>query len=136
MVNSGQENGFGWILTLGALVLFVGVAAGAFGAHGLKNVLSEYSRGVYEKAVFYHLVHGLAILLVAILASSSAYSDSSLPRLIAYCLTGGVVLFSGSLYLLAITEVKWLGAITPLGGTLFLLAWGLLAYLPFSVGAD
>jgi uncharacterized membrane protein YgdD (TMEM256/DUF423 family) len=114
-----------WI-TIGALLLALGVAAGAFGAHALKDKLDAYSIAIYEKAVLYHLVHALGILVVVAIAQSANLSQRT-QNLVCGLLAGGVVVFSGSLYLLAVTGVKWLGAITPIGGTAFIAAWVFLA---------
>lgn len=103
------------------------VALGAFGAHGLKNRLDAYSMGVYEKAVFYHFVHALGILLVAALTRANALTATSQTR-VCLLLTIGILLFSGSLYALAISGVRALGAITPLGGLAFIAGWLLLAF--------
>lgn len=103
------------------------VALGAFGAHGLKNRLDEYSISVYEKAVFYHFVHAVGILLVAILARTSAITPTGQSR-VAGLLLAGIILFSGSLYVLAISGIRALGAITPLGGVAFIVGWLWLTY--------
>lgn len=102
------------------------VAMGAFGAHGLRNRLDAYSLSVYEKAVFYHFIHALGILLVALLARTSAISIAGQAR-VAWLLLIGIVVFSGSLYALALSGVKILGAITPLGGLAFICGWVVLA---------
>ena len=99
---------------------FLSVALGAFGAHSLKNILDEYGKAIYEKAVIYQMFHAMALFAVGLL--QHLVKDSS------FCLAGwgffvGVLLFSGSLYLLAITGMKWLGAITPMGGVAFLFGW-------------
>lgn len=100
---------------------------GAFGAHGLKNRLDAYSMSVYEKAVFYHFINALGILLVALLARTNAISVATQAR-VGWLLLVGIVLFSGSLYALAISGVRILGAITPIGGIAFIVGWLLLAY--------
>lgn len=115
-----------WI-GIGALMLLIAVAAGAFGAHGLRGRLDAYALQIYEKAVFYHVTHALGIVLVGVIAQCAVLSDAAAGR-IALMLLVGVLLFSGSLYLLAVTGIRWLGAITPLGGSLFILAWGYLAW--------
>ena len=115
------------MLAAASLLLFAGVALGAFGAHGLRDRLDEYALGIYEKAVFYHLVHAVGLLSVACIGSQGLVNERAL-RIVGYLLIAGIVLFSGSLYLLAITGAKWLSAITPLGGLSFLAAWGTLAY--------
>jgi uncharacterized membrane protein YgdD (TMEM256/DUF423 family) len=111
---------------VGSVLMGLAVAFGAFGAHGLKNSLDAYALSVYEKAVFYHFVHALGILLLVSLCSSQILSSSALSK-INICLLLGIVFFSGSLYILAISGIKWLGAITPIGGLLFIVAWSLLA---------
>ena len=103
------------------------VALGAFGAHGLRARLDAYSMSVYEKAVFYHFVHALGILLVALLARTQAISLAGQSR-VGWLLLIGIVIFSGSLYALAISGVRVLGAITPIGGVAFILGWLTLAY--------
>ena len=112
-----------------AAAAFLGLAVvlGAFGAHGLKNVLDAYSLGVYEKAVFYHFVHGVGVLLVAMLPGCGGISHKA-ARSIGALLLLGIVIFSGSLYLLALTGVTRFGMITPVGGTAFIAAWGMLAW--------
>ena len=96
---------------------------GAFGAHVLKDKLSEYSMSIYDKAVLYQFFHAFAILFVAFLnqlLSSETFDICGLLFII------GILLFSGSLFILAITDIKWLGAITPLGGLLFIIGWVVL----------
>jgi uncharacterized membrane protein YgdD (TMEM256/DUF423 family) len=110
---------------IGAFLLALGVATGAFGAHGLQSRLNEYSRSIYEKAVFYHFIHALGILLVAVLARTGAIPSSSESR-VAGLLFVGILVFSGSLYALAISGVRVLGAITPIGGLAFIAGWLLL----------
>lgn len=103
-------------LRLAALVLFSGIALGAFGAHGLAGRLAETGRADnWETASFYHLVHGLALFVIALRGSRP---------LGFYWFLTGIILFSGSLYTLALTDVSQLGAITPLGGVSFLIGWG------------
>lgn len=112
---------------IGAFLLALAVCLGAFGAHGLKARLDAYSMSVYEKAVFYHFVHALGILLVALLARTGAISLAGQTR-VAWLLAIGIVIFSGSLYALAISGVRVLGAITPIGGLAFITGWLLLVY--------
>jgi uncharacterized membrane protein YgdD (TMEM256/DUF423 family) len=109
----------------GLLALAVGL--GAFGAHVLKNRLDAYSMSIYEKAVFYHFIHALGILLVAVLAHTAAISPAGQQR-VAWLLLIGIVVFSGSLYALAISGVRILGAVTPVGGLAFILGWLVLLY--------
>jgi uncharacterized membrane protein YgdD (TMEM256/DUF423 family) len=113
---------------VGAILLGLAVAIGAFGAHGLKGCLDDYSMGVYEKAVLYHFVHALGLLIVSILPRLGVISPTGGNRVCALLLAG-IVLFSGSLYALALSGVKTWGAVTPLGGLAFLGAWFLLAFL-------
>ncbi|HTB11975.1 MAG TPA: DUF423 domain-containing protein [Bryobacteraceae bacterium] len=109
---------------IGAALMALGVMLGAFGAHALKERLDAYSMDVYQKAVFYHFIHALGILIVA---RTGGLTQSACTTICALLLAG-IVLFSGSLYLLAITGTKALGAITPFGGLSFIAAWLLLAY--------
>jgi len=111
---------------VGAVFMALAVGLGAFGAHALKERLDEYSQGVYEKAVFYHFIHGLGILLVSLLARTGILSASGAERA-GWLMALGIVLFSGSLYALAISGVRVLGAVTPFGGVAFIAAWVLLA---------
>lgn len=115
-----------WSAT-GAILLALSVALGAFGAHGLKNRLDAYSMDVYEKAVFYQFIHSLGILIVSILPKTGTFSMSSAGTVCALLLAG-IVIFSGSLYLLAVTGNRMLGAITPIGGICFIVGWVLLAW--------
>ena len=115
-----------WI-GVGALLLMFAVGTGAFGAHGLRGRIDDYALQIYEKAVFYHITHALGIILVAIISHSGLISGNAAEK-IALILLIGVFLFSGSLYLLAVTGIRWLGAITPLGGSAFIFAWGYLAW--------
>jgi len=115
-----------WSAT-GAILLALAVILGAFGAHGLRDRLDEYRMGVYEKAVFYHFIHALGVLIVSILPKTGTFSDFA-TNLVCILLLIGIVIFSGSLYLLAITGNRMLGAITPIGGLSFIAAWLALAW--------
>ena len=118
-----------WLL-LAAIFGFLSVALGAFGAHSLKNVLNEYGKSIYEKAVLYQMFHSMALLAVGVLQhlfKGISFSPAGLGFLI------GILLFSGSLYLLAITGLRWLGAITPIGGIAFLFGWAWLICTLFKV---
>jgi len=110
----------------GALLMALAVGLGAFGAHGLRARLDAYSMGVYEKAVFYHFIHALGMLAVPLLTRAGLISKSA-GNWTGWLLLAGIVLFSGSLYMLAITGVRTLGAITPFGGVSFIAAWIVLA---------
>jgi uncharacterized membrane protein YgdD (TMEM256/DUF423 family) len=112
-------------LPLAALSGFLAVALGAFGAHALGTRLDERALSVFETAVQYHFFHTLALLAVGLLCRREASASVQLRSSgIAFAL--GLVLFCGSLYLLSVTGLRWLGAITPLGGLAFLAGWGLL----------
>lgn len=101
------------------------VAIGAFGAHGLEAVLIENDRiQTFETGVQYHFYHTLAILLTGIIIALC--NDNKFLRYSVFSFMGGIVVFSGSLYILSLTNVTWLGAITPIGGTAFILGWILL----------
>jgi len=115
---------------VGALLLACAVGLGAFGAHGLKERLDAYSMGVYEKAVLYHFLHALGILLIALLGRVGVIGTAGEART-AWLLFVGILLFSGSLYVLAITGITVLGAITPIGGLAFLIGWACLAFAAF-----
>jgi uncharacterized membrane protein YgdD (TMEM256/DUF423 family) len=111
---------------IGAVFLALAVILGAFGAHGLKDRLDAYSMDVWQKAVFYHFIHAMGVLVVSLLPRGN--SPMAGASLVCWLLTGGILIFSGSLYLLAVTGVRTLGAITPIGGVCFIAAWLLLAY--------
>jgi uncharacterized membrane protein YgdD (TMEM256/DUF423 family) len=111
-------------LVLGAASMALAVALGAFGAHGLKQKLSPEMLQVYKTGVEYHFYHALGLLVVGLLAKNI---QSGLLLWSGWSMVIGTILFSFSLYLLSVTGVKWLGAITPLGGTAFIVAWVLLA---------
>jgi uncharacterized membrane protein YgdD (TMEM256/DUF423 family) len=103
-------------LRIAASLLFLGVSLGAFGAHGLADRLAETGRADnWETATFYHLVHGLALFVIALRQGRA---------LGFWWFVAGILLFSGSLYLLAVTGITKLGAITPLGGVSLLIGWG------------
>src|SRR5512138_1351651 len=109
------------LVALGAVNAAVAVAAGAFAAHGLRNRLEARALEVFETGARYHMYHALAIILAALVATSGA-------RTAGWIFQAGIVLFSGSLYALALTDVKVLGAITPIGGLGFLVGWLWLAW--------
>lgn len=113
-------------MSLGAWFAFVGVALGAFGAHALKDKISPAALEIWHTGVLYHLFHALALILVGMI---SAQQDSKLVNTSGKLFAAGIVIFGGSLYGLALSNVtvKWLGAITPLGGVCFLAGWACLA---------
>lgn len=112
-------------LLIGSLAGFLGVAAGAFGAHGLRNRLSPDMLGVFETAVRYQMYHVFALIMTAVVIGRAG--DARLLTIAGWSFITGVVLFSGSLYALALTGISGLGAITPLGGLAFLVGWACLA---------
>jgi len=112
-------------LTVGSIAGFLGVALGAFGAHALKGRIEPEMLAVYQTGVEYHLVHAVALLVVALRAAPPAPYAA---RMAGWLFTAGIVLFSFSLYALATTGIRALGAITPLGGVAFLGAWGALGW--------
>ena len=111
------------LFRIAAVLCFLSVALGAFGAHGLRSTLE--SRGmldVWNKAVLYHFVHALALLVLALYGAAN--------RSAWWLLFAGVLIFSGSLYAMALTNLRWLGAITPIGGLCFLAGWAWLIIAP------
>ena len=106
---------------ISAIMGFLAVALGAFGAHGLKSLLTENATlAIWEKAVLYHFIH--AVMLFVLANHRPTQTTSWL------CFLVGIVIFSGSLYLLAVTNARWLGSITPIGGVSLLVGWGWLAF--------
>jgi uncharacterized membrane protein YgdD (TMEM256/DUF423 family) len=114
-----------WTATA-AIMLALAVGLGAFGAHGLQGRLDTYSLSVYEKAVFYHFIHALGMLAIPLLSRAGLISKAA-GKWTGWLLLAGIVLFSGSLYLLAVTGIRTLGAVTPFGGAAFIAAWVTLA---------
>jgi uncharacterized membrane protein YgdD (TMEM256/DUF423 family) len=110
-------------LALAAASGFLAVALGAFGAHGLKTMLSPDLLDIFETGVRYQMYHALALLAVALLAGRS---ESTMLGWSGWLFVAGTVVFSGSLYILSLTGIRWLGAITPIGGVCFLAGWALL----------
>ena len=113
-------------LALGAGLAFLGVAAGAFGAHGLRDRLAADLLEIFEIAVRYQMYHALALLGVAL--TMSRLGASLLLMWAGWLFVAGIVIFSGSLYLLSLTGTRWLGAVTPIGGVAFLAGWFCLAW--------
>ncbi len=114
-------------LTLGALSAFVAVAAGAFGAHALRDRLSAEMLQVFQTGVTYQMYHAMALLAVGILLARFSADGSVWLSGAGWLFVAGTVLFSGSLYALSLSGTTWLGAIAPLGGVAFLLGWLCLA---------
>jgi uncharacterized membrane protein YgdD (TMEM256/DUF423 family) len=114
-------------LLAGGVAGFIAVGFGAFGAHGLRGRLSPDMLAVFETGVRYHMYHALALLLTAALAARPGINAGRAIAAAGWLFVSGIVLFSGSLYLLAVTGVTILGAITPIGGVAFLAGWAALA---------
>jgi uncharacterized membrane protein YgdD (TMEM256/DUF423 family) len=110
-------------ITLGALSGFVAVGAGAFGAHALRERLTADMLEVFKTAVSYQMYHALALVGVGILLARFSVDGSTWMNAAGWLFVAGTLLFSGSLYALSLTDVRWLGAITPLGGVAFLVGW-------------
>jgi uncharacterized membrane protein YgdD (TMEM256/DUF423 family) len=112
-------------LLIGALAAFLGVALGAFGAHALRARLSPQSLEVFETGVRYQMYHAFAVLIVAL---ALVRLDGWIVRTAGWLFTIGIVLFSGSLYVVALSGVRAFGVITPIGGAAFLAGWALLVW--------
>jgi uncharacterized membrane protein YgdD (TMEM256/DUF423 family) len=111
------------LFRIAAALCFVAVALGAFGAHGLRSRLETYGMvEVWNKAVLYHFIHAIALLVFALYGSIN--------RSAWWLLFAAILVFSGSLYLLALTNLRWLGAVTPVGGLCFLAGWAWLIIAP------
>ncbi len=110
---------------LGAVLALLAVALGAFGAHGLRSVLTEADLATFEIGVRYQMYHALALLAVA--WAAARWPEAPVP-VAGWLFVAGVVVFSGSLYTLVLTGQRWLGAVTPLGGVAFLAGWAVLAW--------
>ncbi len=110
---------------IGSALMIVGVGAGAFGAHGLSSYFEQFPNlaGTYETAVRYHVYHAVGILFMA---WATTKWPGALTSWAGYLLFAGVLIFSGSLYLLVLTRQSWLGAITPIGGVAFISGWACL----------
>ena len=117
-----MQSGF---LFLGAFSALIGVGMGAFGAHGLKAVLSPEMLTVYQTGVTYQMWHALGLIGIALMRQQAP--ESKLLIWAGSLMFIGILIFSGSLYLLAILDLKWLGMFTPIGGVSFMMAWVLIA---------
>jgi uncharacterized membrane protein YgdD (TMEM256/DUF423 family) len=109
----------------GALMAFLAVGLGAFGAHSLKSRLTPEMLDVFEVGVRYHMYHALGLLAVA--WACSRWPERNVDAA-GWAFLAGIVIFSGSLYLLSTLEIRWLGAITPVGGVAFLIGWAILVW--------
>ena len=112
-------------LAIASLLAGLGVAAGAFASHALKSSLTEKALLIWETGTKYQMYHALALLLVVVLISNEAVPQSFL-IIAGIAFMVGIALFSGSLYGLSLTGIKWLGMVTPIGGIAFLIGWGCL----------
>lgn len=112
-----------FLLTSGGVLAMLAVLFGAFGAHALENRLSSEMIEIFNTGARYHFYHALGLLILGI--TSQFLPDNSWLRWAGYLMLAGLLIFSGTLYALAITEIKWLGAITPIGGTALIISWGL-----------
>ena len=117
--------------TIGSISAFLAVAAGAFGAHALKTRVAPDLLLVYETGVRYQLIHAIALLAVGLAAVHRPSGGWAIP---VGLFTAGTVLFSGSLYVLALSGIRWLGAVTPLGGVCFLVGWLAVIWLVLRAG--
>ena len=114
-------------MAIGALFAFLGVALGAFGAHALRTRITPRDLEIFDVAVRYQLTHAMALLITGLILWWRGLDVSRLLVITPWLFTAGIILFSGSLYALVLTGKRWLGAVTPLGGVLFLAGWLLLA---------
>lgn len=117
------------LLIAAGFVGLTAVAAGAFGAHALRGSLTPDLLAIYQTGALYHLVHAVALFGTALLSRNEAVAPLAFAAGIAFFV--GIVIFSGSLYLLAITGLRWMGAITPIGGVSFMVGWALLIWAGF-----
>ncbi|WP_027408076.1 DUF423 domain-containing protein [Anoxybacteroides tepidamans] len=112
---------------LGAINAFLAVALGAFGAHGLEGKIPERYLEIWKTGVHYHMFHAIGLFIVALLLGK--FPNIQQLTTAGWIMFVGIVLFSGSLYVLSVTQIKPLGAITPFGGVAFLIAWAMIAYV-------
>lgn len=120
-----------FFISMAAIMAGLSVASGAFASHALKARLSQRALEIFETGSKYQMYHALALLIVGLLLSCSDEA-STLLNTASWAFIIGIVLFSGSLYALSLSNIKWLGAITPLGGVAFLVGWGCLAITAWS----
>ncbi|NJP08636.1 MAG: DUF423 domain-containing protein [Leptolyngbyaceae cyanobacterium RU_5_1] len=118
-------------LAIASLFGGTSVAAGAFASHALRDKLTERALDIFETGARYQMYHALALLVVALLLSRAELPPLTL-TVAGYAFVAGVLLFSGSLYALSFSGIKWLGAIAPLGGVMFIVGWGCLAIAALS----
>ena len=118
-------------LAIASILAGLSVAAGAFASHALKEQLTEKALSIFETGAKYQMYHALALVLVALLLSRAEVTN---PLMVSagWAFLVGIAIFSGSLYALSLTGIKWLGAITPFGGAAFMMGWGCLAVAAFN----
>lgn len=114
-------------LTLAPILAGLSVAAGAFASHALKDKLTDRAIEIFETGAKYQMYHALALLLVGVLLTREDIISPNLLNIAGIAFIVGIAIFSGSLYALSLSGIKWLGAITPLGGLAFIIGWGVLA---------
>ncbi len=112
-------------LIIGSIATALAVGLGAFGAHGLKEMLTDEMLDIFETGVKYHFYHAIGLLVIGLVAQ--LIPNSSLLQWSGWLMLAGIIIFSGSLYILSISGIRWMGAITPIGGLCFIVAWILLA---------
>lgn len=117
----------GRIVSWGAFLLAFGIMAGAFGAHVLEQRLEPHLFAIYQKAAWYHVVHAFGLLVIPLLCQGAFISERGAKR-VSILILVGIILFSGSLYLLALTGIRGLGAVTPFGGSAWIVAWVWLGF--------
>jgi uncharacterized membrane protein YgdD (TMEM256/DUF423 family) len=122
MISRSRSSRF---LFLGSITAGIAVAAGAFGAHALKGMLDASMLAVFETAVRYQMYHALGLCIVAWAVDRHPTQRFSA---VGWCFAAGIALFSGSLYVVALLDIRWVGVVTPLGGLAFIAGWGLLAW--------
>lgn len=115
-----------FFLLAGSIAMALAVALGAFGAHGLKNMLTDEMLDIFETGVKYHFYHAIGLLVIGLVAQHM--SESLLLQWAGWMMIAGILIFSGSLYILSIAGIRWMGAITPIGGVCFIISWILLAW--------
>ena len=125
-----------WVM-IGALLGLTGVALGAFGAHGLAARLEANGRaGTFQTAVQYHQIHAVALIALGALAAVTVQTNPGAFNLAGILMTAGTVIFSGALYILAIFDVRIMGAIAPIGGTLMVAGWAALLWAALNLSSS
>jgi uncharacterized membrane protein YgdD (TMEM256/DUF423 family) len=112
-------------LIFGSIAMALAVGLGAFGAHGLKNRLTQEMLDIFETGVRYHFYHAIGLLIIGLIASH--LPESALLKWSGWLMVAGILIFSGSLYILSVSGIRWLGAVTPIGGICFIASWVLIA---------